>query len=292
VDAQGPLVEFDSARDEPVTTIALRDIVIGEKLGEGAFGVVFKAKWLNRDVAVKQVKEGAIGGDKAVSEFEGEIRHMAAMPFHENLVQLYGVTRLASGDLAAVVEFCANGTLMSALYGNGARADWTLDALLRIAHGAACGLAHLHRQEFVHRDVAARNVLLTRADEPKLGDFGMARVVAEGQYEQLTATNVGPLKWMAPEQMERRAFSKASDVFAFGVLLYEIFAREEPWQGCSNVIAATKVVNGERMDVSSPKIPVADLMMQCWAERQSERPAIADVESALRALQFNPDNID
>jgi serine/threonine protein kinase len=129
-----------------------------------------------KSVAVKQVKAtSVIGGDKAIAEFEAEVGNMAKTAFHENLVQLHGVTTLDNGDLAAVVEFCANGALVTALYGDKARTDWTLTELMRIAHGAACGVAHLHRQDLVHRDIAARNVLLTKHDEPKVADFGMAR---------------------------------------------------------------------------------------------------------------------
>jgi serine/threonine protein kinase len=185
------------------------DVQLSKKLGKGAFGIVYKGKWHGKAVAVKQVKTGVIGGDKAVAEFEAEVSTMANIPFHENLVQLHGVTLLENGDLAAVVEFCANGALVSELYGDKARADWTVDALLRIAHGAACGVAHLHRVDFVHRDIAARNVLLTKHDAPKVADFGMARLVDDETYEQQTVNPVGPLKWMAPEQMERRAYSKA-----------------------------------------------------------------------------------
>jgi serine/threonine protein kinase len=101
----------------------------------------------------------------------------------------------------------------------------------------------LHRQGVIHRDIAARNVLLAGKRDliAKVADFGMSRLLSESVYDEQTTLNaVGPLKWMAPEQMERRAYSRASDVFAFGVLLYEIFQREVPWQGVSNIMTATK----------------------------------------------------
>jgi serine/threonine protein kinase len=104
----------------------------------------------------------------------------------------------------------------------------------------------------VHRDIAARNVLLTGHDTAKVADFGMARVV-DGDDDQETAKTIGPIKWMAPEQIVRRSYSTASDVFAFGVLLFEIFKQEEPWKGESHIVVATKVMAGERMAVSSNK---------------------------------------
>jgi hypothetical protein len=268
-----------------VLHIPIDEVAVGKQLGAGAFGIVYKGRWHGKNVAIKQVKASNIaGGDEAIAEFEAEISKMASTSYHENLVQLHGVTTLENGDLAAVVEFCANGALVSALYGEKARADWSSGELFAVAHGAACGVAYLHRLGLIHRDIAARNVLLTKHDEAKVADFGMARLLADGVYaEQHTANAVGPLKWMAPEQMERRAYSRASDVFAFGVLLFEIFNREPPWRGVSNIITATKVVNGERMDVSSRDIPpaMAALMLECWAADASARRPMDHVQRVL-----------
>jgi serine/threonine protein kinase len=175
---------------------------------------------------------------------------------------------------------------------HGARGDWTVEVLRKIAHGAARGVAHLHRQGVVHRDIAARNVLLTEHDDPKVADFGMARLLDEAAYEQQTMNTVGPLKWMAPEQMDHRAYSKASDVFAFGVLLFEIFQREPPWKGVSLAMTAAKIMMGERMDVSSRKIPPATgkLMVACWAAKRKERPSMDDVQDALREDMASSDD--
>jgi len=284
VGSQGSLVRKSKDAAAVVLHIPLEEVELGKKLGEGAFGVVCKGKWHGKSVAVKQVKAGVIGGDKAMAEFEAEVGNMAKVSFHENLVQLYGVTTLENGDLAAVVEFCANGALVAALYGDKARTDWTPDALMRIAHGAACGVAHLHRQDMVHRDIAARNVLLTQHDAPKVADFGMARLVSDDVYEHQTMNAIGPLKWMAPEQLERRVYSKASDVFAFGVLLFEIFKQEEPWKGVYSIDVAFKVRSGERLDVSSRKIPreIAALMTDCWAAAKKERPSMEQVQRVLQ----------
>jgi serine/threonine protein kinase len=263
--------------------IPIDEIVLGDKLGEGAFGIVMGGVWHGKRVAVKQVKT-SVSSTTNVAEFEAEISKMAATAFHENLVQLHGVTTLEGGDMAAVVEFCAQGSLMEALYGDKPR-DWALDELFEVAHGAACGVAYLHRLGLVHRDIAARNVLLAGKRDiiAKVADFGMARLVADGVYEQMTAQTIGPLKWMAPEQMEQRMYSRASDVFSFGVLLFEIFKRESPWKGVSNLVTASKVLNGERMDVSSRSIPraIGKLMVECWTANRSDRPSMAQVQQVV-----------
>jgi hypothetical protein len=281
------------AAELAVLHIPIADIELGKKLGEGAFGVVYKGEWHGKSVAVKQVKSSHIvGGDKAIAEFEAEVSKMASTAFHENLVQLHGVTTLENGDMAAVVEFCAKGSLVDALYGEKARYDWTTGELLAVAYDAACGVAYLHRLGLIHRDIAARNVLLTKHNVAKVADFGMARLLDDKVYEQQTANAVGPLKWMAPEQMEDRAYSRASDVFAFGVLLFEIFAREAPWTGVANLVAAKKVMDGERMDVSSRKIlpAMAALMIECWAAKPSNRPSMDEVQRTLKTNQSNDDD--
>jgi serine/threonine protein kinase len=276
-----------SIRSAEPWRIKPRDITVGKKLGAGAFGVVWKGKWHHNNVAIKQLKvdSGTAALEQAMVEFANEIGRMAAMQPHENVVLLYGVTKLESGDMAAVVEYCAHGSCLDALYGTKPRA-WTDEELIRIAHGAASGIAHLHRLGIIHRDIAARNVLLTQNDVAKVADFGMSRVLAENAYnEQQTVHKVGPLKWMAPEQIERHVYSKATDVFSFGVLLFEIFAREPPWKDVNNVVACQKVLNGERM-MPPKRAPrsLRTLMVECWVHAAKERPHMSSAEKQIAEL--------
>jgi serine/threonine protein kinase len=271
----------------------MSDLELGTVLGQGAFGVVRRAEWRGRTVAVKQIKKSTIGDDKAVADFEEEIGRMAALPMHENVVRLFGVAQLANGDVGAVVEYCAQGALVDALYGEKAR-EFSRAELLQIAYDAACGVMHLHECKIVHRDIAARNVLLAGKKDlvAKVSDFGMARSVdgTESGAEQQTKASIGPVRWMAPEQLERLAYSKASDVFAFGVLLYEIFARSAPWPGLANVNVITQVITGKRMELPQT-VPTGarEIIGQCWAHAATERPSmqvvVADIATVLNDEQ-------
>ena len=191
---------------------------------------------------------------------------------------------LADGDLAIIVEYCNKGALVDALYGAKTR-DLSPSQLLSIARGAAAGVDHLHRQGIVHRDLAARNVLLSGNELiPKVCDFGMAREIDEDAHENQTKQEIGPVRWMAPEQMDAHVYSKATDVYAFGVVLYEIFAKEMPWQGVKNVKVLLNVSTGKHMTPpDSTPDAVRDLMLDCWQMQPAARPSMSDVQRRLRS---------
>ena len=112
----------------------------------------------------------------------------------------------------------------------------------------------------------------------------MAREIDADVYENQTKQEYGPLRWMAPEQMEKHVYSKASDVYAFGVVLYEIWAREQPWNGVKNTKVAVNVAAGKHM--TPPKgapEAVQELMVACWSKERSKRPTMSDVQRQLRA---------
>jgi len=151
--------------------------------------------------------------------------------------------------------------------------------------GISRGIAHLHDENVVHRDLAARNILLNGSWEPLVSDFGMSRVIQGGAAaeRQTTKSNVGPIRWMAPEQLTESAVSSAADVWAFGVILYEIYAREEPWKGTPNLKVAQFVVEGKflRAPIAAPTV-IAKAMHACFKFVDTERPTMRQV---VRLLQ-------
>ena len=111
----------------------------------------------------------------------------------------------------------------------------------------------------------------------------MAREMDDNEYEQQTKQDVGPVRWMAPEQIRKRAYSTASDVFAFGVVLYEIWAREMPWAGVKNLAVVVDVAMGKRMKLpAAAPVVVQQLMTDCWQKRPSKRPTMRQVQQRLR----------
>ena len=153
--------------------------------------------------------------------------------------------------------------------------------IVQMAAQVAAGIAHLHRENVVHRDLAARNVLVDQHYNLRVGDFGFARVLSDPVDVGVTSSNVGPVRWMAPQCLRRRQYSTASDVWAFGVLLYEMVTRgREPWEGMGLMEVGSKVLGGETLQPYLPRDtdPVlADIAIECWRFDPDQRPGMMDV---------------
>ena len=284
-------------------------------LGEGAFGVVWRGRYRGMAVAVKQAKSGSgtptpgydsaagSGGggggapSAAAADLADEARKLVEMAAHANIVRFYGVVRAPWFGL--VTEFCAGGALDTALYGGDAarRVAFTGAERLALVRGVAHGVAHLHAQAVVHRDLAARNVLLERTADggwlAKVADFGMSRDgdaagVRASAAVATTYTTTGPLAWMAPEQIDiadgRSAYSARSDVWAYGVVVYEVYARAPPWHGESPVHAAMHTVKGDTLVLPPPPATppaVVALAASCFAYDAAARPSMRVVAQTL-----------
>jgi serine/threonine protein kinase len=158
--------------------------------GKGSFGVVYRATYRHSEVAVKSINETAFGDD---TDIVTEAHTLAALPTHNNVVAFRGHCRLKSGRPAIVLEFCEGGSLLAALRSKDVQ--WTLEKQLKVASGTAAGVAHLHKCGIVHRDIAARNVLLASLDSmvAKVTDFGMSKAQAEADS---TLSSFGAAAWM------------------------------------------------------------------------------------------------
>ncbi len=258
------------------------------EIGNGAFGLVYRAEYRFSDVAVKCVNDSAFGD---ATDLEKEARTLQQLPTHANVVAFRGLCRL-KGRPALVLEFCEGGSLLDAL--RSPALAWTLAIELRVASGTAAGVAHLHKCGVVHRDLAARNVLLASLQTmvPKVTDFGMSRSDADNN----TKSSLGAAGWMAPEQMARQGqrahryeYSPASDVFSFGVVLFEIVEKKTPWQGHAAIDIRDNVGKGLRLQTNKASyVPeVAELMDACWSYLPAQRPTMEVVASKLRDLAAN-----
>ncbi|KAK2983197.1 hypothetical protein RJ640_018542 [Escallonia rubra] len=204
---------------------ATSDFAEVEKLGEGGFGGVYKGflKELGSYVAVKRVSSNSKQG---IKEYAAEVKIISRLR-HRNLVQLIGWCHERK-ELLLVYEFMANGSLDSHLFKNRSLLTW--EVRYKIVQGVASALLYLHEeweQCVVHRDIKSSNIMLDSNFNPKLGDFGLARLVDHDQGPQTTIL-AGTLGYMAPECVVTGKATKESDVFSFGVVALEIACGRKP----------------------------------------------------------------
>ena len=175
----------------------------GDRLGQGANGQVFKGKWKNTTVALK------VSMTQANQSVISELELMMKLRPHPNVVQLFGFSvHPETQSIILIIEYCEGGSLDGKLYDTN-NDDISLKTQLQWMIGISKGLNHLHSNNIVHRDVAARNVLVHQ-NEPKLTDFGMSRLIDEQQQRGTTKSELGPIRWMAPESLKNKEYSAKS----------------------------------------------------------------------------------
>ncbi|XP_051948036.1 NT-3 growth factor receptor isoform X1 [Xyrauchen texanus] len=284
-----------------VQHIKRRDIVLKRELGEGAFGKVFLAECYNLSpnndkmlVAVKTLKDPTLAARK---DFQREAELLTNLQ-HEHIVKFYGVC--VDGDpLIMVFEYMKHGDLNKFLRAHGPDAmilvdgqpmlsngELGLSQMLHIATQIAAGMVYLSSQHFVHRDLATRNCLVGNGLLVKIGDFGMSRDIYSSDYYRVGGHTMLPIRWMPPESIMYRKFSTESDVWSFGVIMWEIFTYgKQPWFQLSNNEVIECITQGQVLD--RPRLcpkEVYDLMLGCWQREPQQRLNIKDIQKVLYAL--------
>ncbi|KAL7154926.1 hypothetical protein ABFS83_03G037100 [Erythranthe nasuta] len=207
---------------------ATNDFSDDNKLGQGGFGAVYRGKLVNgREIAVKRLSRGSCQGD---IEFKNEVLLVAKLQ-HRNLVRLLGFS-IEGIERLLVYEFVPNGSLDNFIFGDhqmkSSNLDW--ETRYKIICGIAKGVLYLHedsRLMIIHRDLKASNVLLDENMNPKIADFGMAKLVVRNETHERASRIVGTYGYMAPEYAIRGQFSIKSDVYSFGVLVLEIVSGQK-----------------------------------------------------------------
>ena len=259
-------------------------VTITQHLGSGNFGDVSKGIFKEPsgresiDVAIKVLHNNPNMTHSRILLLE-EAATMAQFD-HPNIVKLIGVVTLGN-PLLVLMEFVDGGPLDRFLTSN----ETDEEQKLTIAAQCATGLAYLATLKYIHRDIAALNILLDKNNVAKIADFGMSR---ETQSNNVYSTQGGqiPIRWTAPEVLEEYKFSEQSDVWSFGILMHEIWTKAEvPYAGWRNEKVWVQVLGGYRLPC--PKGCSSEIhliMLSCWGD-YGERPSFADLEQVLQAAQ-------
>lgn len=301
MDSQPPKLELTGSDDpEEQTLDFLReslgpDFDIIRRLGQGSMATVYLAREqaLERLVAVKVLLPGRARDETARRRFEREARSAAALA-HPHVVQVFRFGRLPDETPYLVMRFVKGRTMEERL-----KAEGRLDVALarEVLHDVCSALAAAHAQGIVHRDVRPANILWDeKGGCAYLSDFGIAALLATGGEDvtRLTKTGqmVGDPRYLSPEQLLDEDLTELSDMYAIGVLGYELFTGEGPYGATTNTQWITAHLTGEPRDLREmrPDVDprVADLLLRCLAREPKHRPSAAD---AARILSSEPGQV-
>ena len=239
-----PFEEAHTLEALPRTVLApLRVQVPGfdveELLGRGGMGVVYRARnaALNRTVALKMILDGAHSGPRQANRFRTEAEVIARLQ-HPNIVQIHEIGE-HEGCPYLALEYIDGGTLHRALAGT----PWPFDRCARLVESLARAVEHAHERGVIHRDLKPANVLLTASGEPKITDFGLAKLLAGDSRQTESGALVGTPSYMAPEQIEGASagIGPTTDIYALGAILYEALSGRPPFRGESPMATMMQV---------------------------------------------------
>ncbi|XP_031784638.1 fibroblast growth factor receptor homolog 1 isoform X2 [Nasonia vitripennis] len=297
----GSISEYELPLDS-AWELPREQLVLGNTLGEGAFGKVVKATTnsgklgVSTIVAVKMLKEGHT--DSEMMDLVSEMEMMKIIGKHMNIINLLGACT-QGGPLYVVVEFAPHGNLRDFLREHRSSSGYesalgqhsdkdkktlTQKDLVSFAYQVARGMEYLASRRCIHRDLAARNVLVSDEYVLKIADFGLARDIHCHDYYRKTTDGRLPVKWMAPEALFKRIYTSQSDVWSFGILLWEIMTLGgTPYPSVPSVEKLFQLLKtGFRME--KPPcccVEIYLLMRECWSYQPEDRPMFSDLVEFL-----------
>lgn len=274
----------------PPFQIAFGDLHLNEVIGVGGFGKVFHGSWRGEEVAVKIAHHDPEEPNATIANVSQEAKLFWVLN-HPNIVTLKGVC-LEEPNLCLVMEYAAGGSLNRALNGRQIPPEILVDWAMQIAKG----MHYLHEEApipLIHRDLKSNNILIREKIENedlqnktmKITDFGLAREM----YRTTRMSAAGTYAWMAPEVIKNNTYSRHSDVWSYGVVLWELLTGETPYKGIDALgVAYGVAVNKLTLPIPStcPQL-FSQLMSDCWHQTPQYRPTFAGIIKSLEEVQLS-----
>ena len=266
--------------------LAESELVVSDVVGRGAFGDVYQGVWRKTvPVAIKTVRSDATSGAE-LADLLAEANLLMTLPAHPCIVTVYGLCVSSTRNLWLIMELLENGSLLSMLRterdsDDNARRIRAIE-MVAISQDIVSGMLHLEHNGIIHRDLAARNVLIgaetSTGYHAKVSDFGLS-LDSDTYVADVDANRKRPVKWTSPEALRSNKYSAASDVWSFGVLLWEMVTYGvEPYPTMTPQEVFVAVQKGHRLEapLNCPDF-LREIMQSCWEEEPSARPTWAAI---------------
>ncbi|XP_034559183.1 ephrin type-B receptor 3 [Notolabrus celidotus] len=274
------------AKEIDISCVKIEEVIGAGEFGEVCRGRLKQASRREMVVAIKTLKAGYT--ERQRRDFLAEASIMGQFD-HPNVIRLEGVlTR--SCPVLIITEFMENGALDSFLRLNDGR--FTMTQLVGMLRGIAAGMKYLSDMNYVHRDLAARNILVNSNLVCKVSDFGLSRFLDDTSADPTYTSSLGgkiPIRWTAPEAIAFRKFTSASDVWSYGIVMWEVVSYgERPYWDMSNQDVMTAVEQDYRLPppMDCPMV-LHQLMLECWMKERNLRPKFSRIVSTLDKLLRN-----
>uniref|UniRef100_A0A8C9W6P4 receptor protein-tyrosine kinase n=1 Tax=Scleropages formosus TaxID=113540 RepID=A0A8C9W6P4_SCLFO len=278
------------AKEIDISCVKIEQVIGAGEFGEVCSGNLKLPGKREMVVAIKTLKAGYT--EKQRRDFLSEASIMGQFD-HPNVIRLEGVVT-KSTPVMIITEFMENGSLDSFLRQNDGQ--FTVIQLVGMLRGIAAGMKYLSDMNYVHRDLAARNILVNSNLVCKVSDFGLSRFLEDDTSDPTYTSALGgkiPIRWTAPEAIQYRKFTSSSDVWSYGIVMWEIMSYgERPYWDMSN----QDVINAIEQDYRLPTpmdCPVAlhQLMLDCWQKERGDRPKFSQIVNTLDKMIRNPNSL-
>jgi len=276
---------LQSLSDDKGWKIDKSEIQMGQELGRGAFGVVYKCNWRNTECVIKLINLNQ-SNEAVINSFIREAHNVKNLRNHTNICAIFGV---CADPVGIVMEYVEGGSLLSCLANE--KIILTPKKVIKFAKDIASGMSHLHAESIIHLDLACRNLLVSfganDVQTVKITDFGLSRIMDSDIYNA-SVDSAFPVRWTAPETLNMRLVSRASDVWSFAVTLWEIVERKVPYYNLPSNKVAEFVSDGGRLPRPT-KVEIPDelweLMQECWSKIPENRPSFQTIYARLKSIE-------
>ncbi|KAK3007214.1 hypothetical protein RJ639_017500 [Escallonia herrerae] len=259
--------------------IDFSELNYGPRIGIGFFGEVFRGIWNGTEVAIKVLLEQGLTVEN-IEDFCNEISILSRLR-HPNVILFLGACT-SPPRLSMVTEFMDMGSLYYLIHVSGQKKRLSWRRRLEMLCDICRGLMSIHRMKVAHRDLKSANCLVNKRWTVKICDFGLSRVLTTRPMRD--SSSAGTPEWMAPELIRHDPFTEKCDIFSLGVIIWELYTLNRPWEGVPSVQVVYAVANdGLRLEI--PEGPLGELIADCWAEPE-ERPSCEEILSRLQNCEY------